>query len=337
MNWTNQNFSLIGLLQMTLSLFIIIIVIIGFLFFINILNYLLLIIFLLFLLISLIFTLAVLIYLFIATKIRYFNESLGCNTQYKGLFQLWNSIDIYLQSIDEIFCSIKCPCYFNRTTSMKFLKNPYLASYYNLWYFSNLQIQPIKFQDCDSISYHNAYNNYLMRNSYFNYTLNNKKFDKYFSYIEKKFKCTGFCGLTYFNENTMTNSKIVKYLFSDVREVPENFGCLKQILNYLIWNINIFGIIFFILLILQVTLLILVLIRINILNIENNNQNMSNSSQGQIKSLGEDNIPNILKEENKKEEINSNKSNSFNIQGTFTPNSSQIEETNNIKFLPSQI
>ena len=92
-----------------------------------------------------------------------------------------------------------------------------------------------------------------------------------------------------------------------------------------------------ILLILQVTLLILVLIRINILNIENNNQNMSNSSQGQIKSLGEDNIPNILKEENKKEEINSNKSNSFNIQGTFTPNSSQIEETNNIKFLPSQI
>ena len=337
MNWTNQTFSLIGILQIISSLFIIITIIIGFFVYKNISNYLLLIIFLIFLLISFIFTFSVLIFLFISIKIKYWNESLGCNTQYKGLFQIWNSIDIYLQSIDEIFCSIKCPCYFNRTTSMKFLQNPYLAPYFNLWHLSNLSIQPIKFQDCNITSYHNAYNNYLMRNSYFNYTLNNKKFDKYFSYIEKKFKCTGFCGLTYFNENTMTNSKIVKYLFSDVREVPENFGCLKQILNYLIWNINIFGIIFIILLILQVTLLILVLIRINILNIENNNQNMSNSSQGQIKSLGEDNIPNILKEENKKEEINSNKSNSFNIQGTFTPNSSQIEETNNIKFLPSQI
>ena len=336
MNWTNQTFSLIGILQIISSLFIIITIIIGFFVYKNISNYLLLIIFLIFLLISFIFTFSVLIFLFISIKIKYWNESLGCNTQYKGLFQIWNSIDIYLQSIDEIFCSIKCPCYFNRTTSIKFLQNPYLAPYFNLWHLSNLSIQPIKFQDCNITSYHNAYNNYLMRNSYFNYTLNNIKFEKYFSYIEKKFKCTGFCGLTYFNEKTMTNSKIIKYLFSDVREVPENFGCLKQILNYLKWNITTFGIIFILLFILQVILFILDIILINSLNIEKKNLNLSKSSQTQIKNLvnNETNIHNILKNENLKDNnLNSNQSNT---KISFSPNSSQIKEENSIHFLPSQ-
>ena len=329
MDWTNQTFSLIGILQIISSLFIFITIIIGFLVFINLLNYLLSIIFLIFLLISFIFTLSVLIYFFIAIKIRYFNESLGCNTQNEGLFQLWNSIDIYLQSIDEIFCSIKCPCYFNRTTSIKFLKNPYLAPYFNLLYSSNSTIQPIKFQDCEKISYYNAYNNYLMRNSYFNYTLNNEKFDKYFSYIEKKFKCTGFCGLTYFNENTMTNSKIIKYLFSDVREVPENFGCLKQILNYLYWIINVFAIIYILLLLLQVSSFILIIIWINTLNMEKLNTNMSKSCEDHLKSLGDNNL--------NKNNNTENETNSFTLKGTFTPNQSQIKEGNDMQFLPSYI
>ena len=216
---------------------------------------------------------------------------------------------------------------------MKFLQNPYLAPYFNLWHLSNLSIQPIKFQDCNITSYHNAYNNYLMRNSYFNYTLNNIKFEKYFSYIEKKFKCTGFCGLTYFNEKTMTNSKIIKYLFSDVREVPENFGCLKQILNYLKWNITTFGIIFILLFILQVILFILDIILINSLNIEKKNLNLSKSSQTQIKNLF-NNETNILKNENLKDNnLNSNQSNT---KISFSPNSSQIKEENSIHFLPSQ-
>ena len=119
-----------------------------------------------------------------------------------------------------------------------------------------------------------------MRNSYFNYNLNQKKFDKYFSYIEKYFKCTGFCGLNYFNENTQTNSKIVKYLFSDISEVPKNFGCLKKILGWFKIKLFIFGSIFLCLFLFQLFLVVLI-----VLNFYKKEQNQlsENSTKKKIK------------------------------------------------------
>ena len=196
----------------------------------------------------------------ILNKTKYWNETLGCHTQYKGLLKLWGSIDIYLQSVDELLCSYYCPCYLNRTSTMKFLTNINTAPYYNLWHISNSTLLVTKFQKCNDVIYYKAYNNYLMRNSFYNYKLNQKKFEKYYSYIEKYFKCTGFCSLNYFNENTKTNSKIVKYLFSDISEIPNNFGCLEKILNWFKINLYIFVSIFLCLFLFQLILLILVII-----------------------------------------------------------------------------
>ena len=201
--------------------------------------------------------------IFILNQTNYWNETLGCHSQYKGIFKIWSSIDIYLQSVDELLCSNYCPCYINRTTTIKFLTNINIAPYYNLWYTSNSSFFVNKFQKCDEVTYYKAYNNYLMRNSYFNYTLNQKNFDKYFSHIEKYFKCTGFCGLNYFNQNTQTNSKIVKYLFSDISEVPKNFGCLDKILDWFKINLYIFGLFFLCLFLLQLVLIVLVIITFN--------------------------------------------------------------------------
>ena len=349
MNWTDNSFHVLGLFQIIFIILIFITIIIGFVSALKASNTSLLITFLIFLLISFTFTLSQLIFTFSAMKIRYWNESLGCNTQFKGLFQAWNSIDIYLQAVDEIFCSKKCPCYLNRTTSIKFLQNSLIAPYYNLWFISEVKNPPKKFQDCGEVEYNQAFNNYLMRNAYFKYTLIHNKFEKYFGFIEKKFKCTGFCGLNYYNENTLTNSKIVKYLFSDVNNVPENFGCFEQILQYLKRNLFNFGILLILLFISQLLLLILIIYYYNIsIQTKKNDMNVSkSSSMEQIKNSVQNSVIQIinLKQNNQikmhinsmvKNKLNdSKKNNQLKPQGSFTPTSSQKAENRNISFLPS--
>ena len=359
-NWTNQYFSCLGILEIISICFIIITLFIGFL---SIIKqkaiYIKIFIFILF--ISFLFTLFLSIFIIIGTQIKYWNESLGCHTKYKGIFKLWNSIDIYLQSVDETFCSYKCPCYLNRTSSFKFLNNIYTSPYYNLWFISNSSIHVNKFQNCNEISYVNAYNNYLMRNAYFNYTLNQKKFDKYFSYFEKYFKCTGFCSLYYFNENTHTNSKIVKYLFSDVSEIPKHFGCLKIILNWLQNTLNLFACFFLLLFLLQFSLFILSCIYLNELNQQNlqtqtkkkcdlmddsnksnknDNSNNNNKSSKNNKSGSSFNTKNILEIDNYSyNKSNKNKNNNIsqttNDINNVNSNDDFINVSNNNTFQPS--
>ena len=151
MIWTNHYFGPLGILEIVAISFSMLITLISFII-ITLNSKILLIILLITLLISSIFTFIISIFLFIGTQIRYWNESLGCHTQYKGLYRAWKSVDIYLQSVDETLCSIDCPCYFNRTTTMKYLNNPNTNYYYNNWYVRNVSIDALRIQDCNKSS-----------------------------------------------------------------------------------------------------------------------------------------------------------------------------------------
>ena len=300
MIWTNHYFGPLGILEIVAISFSMLITLISFII-ITLNSKILLIILLITLLISSIFTFIISIFLFIGTQIRYWNESLGCHTQYKGLYRAWKSVDIYLQSVDETLCSIDCPCYFNRTTTMKYLNNPNTNYYYNNWYVRNVSIDALRIQDCNKSSRKKSYNNYLMRNAYYNYTLNTYWFDWYFSKVEKYFKCTGFCGLTYYNENLRTNGKILKYLFSDLSNVPDNFGCLDSFIHWLQRMMNAVGSFFVFIFVFQIILCAIILCMI----VKGDNYNFDDLSNGDIEEKIElkdkfDNDMKIIKNENNK-------------------------------------
>ena len=301
MIWTNHYFGPLGILEIVAISFSMLITLISFII-ITLNSKILLIILLITLLISSIFTFIISIFLFIGTQIRYWNESLGCHTQYKGLYRAWKSVDIYLQSVDETLCSIDCPCYFNRTTTMKYLYNPNTNYYYNNWYVRNVSIDALRIQDCNKSSRKKSYNNYLMRNAYYNYTLNTYWFDWYFSKVEKYFKCTGFCGLTYYNENLRTNGKILKYLFSDLSNVPDNFGCLDSFIHWLQRMMNAVGSFFVFIFVFQIILCAIILCMI----VKGDNYNFDDVSNGDIeekielKDKFDDDKKNIKNENNKK-------------------------------------
>lgn len=259
MDWTNYGFGALGASELSSILLVFVVIIICFIA-VATLNSCLLIVSLILLLLSFLFTLAMAIFIFIGTQVRYWNEYVGCDTNYEGLYRAWSSVDVYIQAVDEIFCSDRCPCYFNRTTHYKFLQNTTIAPYLTQWTFSNNSDSPIRFQDCEKQAVADAYNRYLMRNSYYNHTLNPKKFHKYYSHVESFFKCTGFCGTTYFNRETGTNGKVAKYLFSDVTKgVPDYIGCLEPMLKWLQRTMNAYGALCLVLFVLQLILFIIVI------------------------------------------------------------------------------
>ncbi|MCQ2817475.1 MAG: hypothetical protein MJ252_09450 [archaeon] len=224
------------------------------------LNRCLLIVSLILLLLAFLFTLAVGIFIFIGTRVRYWNESQGCDTDYEGLYKAWSSVDVYIQAVDEIFCSKRCPCYFNRTTEYKFLQNNTFAPYLSQWTYVNNSDAPVRFQDCDEQEVKDAYNKYLMRNSYYNHTIKAKKFNKYMKKIEKHFHCTGFCSTTYFNQDTKTTGRVAKYLFSDVTKgVPDYIGCLIPMRDWLYKTLIAFAVLCLLLFLLLFILFIIVI------------------------------------------------------------------------------
>ena len=261
MDWTRYGFGAFGAAELASILLVFVVVIIAFIAINMGNNSSLLVLALILLLLSFLFTLGMAIFVFIGTRVRYWNEYIGCNTEYKGLYSAWNSVDTYIQAVDELFCSEKCPCFFNRTTQFKFFQNITIAPYLSQWKTSNNSAYPRRFQDCDKQTVQEAYNRYLMRNSYYNHTINPKKFHKYYNNIERFFHCTGFCGTTYFNRETGTNGKIAKYLFSDVaRGVPDTIGCLERMLDWLRKTLNAYGALCLILFLLQLVLFIIVIL-----------------------------------------------------------------------------
>lgn len=221
----------------------------------------LIILFVIFLLLSFLFTLGVAIFVFIGTQTRYWNEYTGCDAKYDGFLAAWNSVDLYLHSVDELFCSEKCPCYFNKTTAYKFITNTESAPYYGQWTTTVSSAAPLKFQECEDEPIAEAYNNYLIRNAYFQKTFKPKKFHKFYKKVEEFFQCTGFCATTYYNAQTGTNMKMVKYLFSDVSKgVPKHIGCLEQIMDWLWKTLNAFAAVCLVLFVVQFLLFVILVL-----------------------------------------------------------------------------
>ena len=152
---TNIYFNL-GMILVFVVLFITLIAIIT-------LSKCLLIVSIILLLLAFLFVLAVAVFIFIGIRVRNWNEYEGCNNDYKGIYSAWSAADIYIQAVDEIFCSKRCPCYFNRTTEYKFLQNTTIAPYISQWTYTNNSANPKKFQDCEDQEVKDAYNKYLMR------------------------------------------------------------------------------------------------------------------------------------------------------------------------------
>ena len=194
-------------------------------------------------LLSSLFLLSISIFSFIASRTRYFKDYLGCNSEYNGILHVYSSIDLYLQIVDKYLCSEKCPCTFNETTARMYTSNSTTSAYYNIWSKKIYQYYPVNIDNCGDDNLKQIYDEYISKNAYFDHTFNQRKFHKFFKRFEEKFKCTGFCGLHYYNDFTNTNQKIVKYLFSGLNNgIPVHFGCLHVMLDWVRKMILWFGI-----------------------------------------------------------------------------------------------
>ena len=241
MTWTKHGYGALGALELASIILAWIVIGIGFGAFLTEIGCCL-IIFIILVLMSALFTFAIVIFCFIGTQTRYWNDYIGCNAKYDGLLSVWNSVDTYLYSVDSLLCSEQCTCNFNDVTTSLYASNSTTAPYYNLWVKENKTIAAKRFQDCPKIVKEQAYNEYLMANAYYNHTFRDDWFMTYYSHIEDFFKCTGFCGTTYYNGKTRANAKIVKYLFSDLTDgIPEHFGCLSSIMDWVRKTLNAFA------------------------------------------------------------------------------------------------
>jgi len=240
-SWSGKGWGALGAVQLASIIYVFIIAAVGYFAFIFA-NLILLIIFVILLGVSALFTLAIAIFALVSGSIGFWNESVGCSTKYQGILDAWESIDTYLVQVDSALCSTDCPCYFNTTTSLRFLTNTTSAPYYNFWYKSPVATAASKYQDCTYLTQNNTYLKYVNTNAYSNYTLDSQLFAQYYYNIENKFNCTGFCETTYFNDRSGTNMKMSKYLFTDIgRGVPDHIGCLQPILNWLPAVMKAFG------------------------------------------------------------------------------------------------
>ena len=241
MTWTKHGYGALGALELASIILAWIVIGIGFGAFLTEISCCML-LFIILVLLSALFTLAIVIFCFIATQTRYWNDYVGCNAKYDGLLSVWNSVDNYLYAVDSLLCSEKCKCYFNDVSTSLFVSNSTTAPYFNLWEKENKTILPKRFQDCPDVVKEQALNEYLLSNAYYNHTFRDDWFQEYYSHLEDKFKCTGFCGTTYYNGKTRSNSKIVKYLFTDyTRGIPEHFGCLSSMMDWLRKTLNAFA------------------------------------------------------------------------------------------------
>lgn len=205
------------------------------------------------------FTFAIAIFCFLGTKTRNWDENMGCNAKYDGLFRVWASVDTYLQTVDSLFCSSRCKCYFNSTTSSLFTTSSISMPFVSQWSVRDTRHDTFtRFQDCPDDVVTDAYNKYIDRNAYYNHTFRPDWFHTYYRHIEEYFNCNGFCGTTYYDMIRKTNQKMVKYLFSDItRGIPEHIGCLPRLLDWVTKTLNAFAAVGCFLALLQFILLII--------------------------------------------------------------------------------
>ena len=356
MSWTKHGYGSLGALELSCIILAFIVIAIGFMALTSEKKGLI-VLFIILSFLSALFVIGVAIFCLIATKTRYWKDYLGCTGNYKGLLSVWNSVDTYLQVVDQYFCGKNCPCFFGPTLTKLYTANSTTAPYYHIWEKQEFNDDNIKRKNIDycidSIDpnskdaksekeelYKKLKEKYLSRNAYFNHTFNVEKFHKYYKKIEKRFKCTGFCSITYFNDETNTNQKIVKYLFSDMsKEIPEHFGCIGAIMDWFRKTLIAYGIIccllFLVLLILFIIGILLLLVideEEKEKSVEEKEEEIESKKSDEEEKVEEEKKEEIKEEEEKKEE---SKESEFNFsQNSFKPTDDQINE-NDIKFNPS--
>ena len=355
MNWTKHSYGSLGGLEIACIVLAIVVIAIGFLAILSE-NKGLIVIFIILSFLSALFVLGVGIFCFISMRTRYWKEYLGCNADYKGFLSVWNSIDTYLQIVDQYFCGKNCPCFFGPKITKLYTANSTTAPYYHLWEkyeFNDNNIKRKNIDNCINSIDENSNDakseikelheilkeKYLSQNAYFNHTFNIDKFHKYYKKIENRFKCTGFCSITYFNNETNTNQKIVKYLFSDMtKEIPEHFGCIGAIMDWFRKTVIAFAIICCLLFLVLLILFILGILLLLGIDEAEKEKALEEKEEGlESKNDEEDRKDEEKNEDNKKEEVKKERSkeSEFNVsQNSFKPTDDQINERD-IKFNPS--
>jgi hypothetical protein len=343
MTWTKHGYGALGALELSCIILSFIVIFIGFISIMSNIKICTVIFIILSFLCSL-FVLAVSIFCFIATKTRYWKDYLGCTADYKGFLSVWNSVDTYLQLVDSYLCSEDCPCKFNTEMINLYTSNTSTSPYFNMWYIDRNSFYRKNINYCIPSGnpkekssknekkelYKKLKEIYVLRNAYFGHTFRVDWFHKYYKHIERHFKCTGFCGVSYFNNYTNTNQKIVKYLFSDMtKEIPEHFGCIGAIMDWLRKTLIAFAIVC---LFLFLCLIILFIIGLMILcnDSDETNELISNSENSQ-----EEPQEKKINEETKKDNDSKQGSVITNLENmSFEPTNDQKKEKD-IKFNPS--
>ena len=188
---------------------------------------------------STLFSMAVAVYVLIASDIRDNNLTQTCHDDYTGMFHNFRHLDKLFQLVDKELCSESCPCDFhNKTTIDEFKYEPQYKSEWKNRYVTNQNQETISSNNNDTVKYYtNAKDCPKIKNVYKSLNddifynrvskMNDKQWDKFVEYwgrIETKFQCTGWCLRVHDDE---TKFKFYKYLFSDVNNGVVKYSCMN--------------------------------------------------------------------------------------------------------------
>lgn len=137
------------------------------------------------------------------------NSDLNCQLiELKGILKNFNKVENILYQTNNYLCSNDCPCPGN---------------------------QKMNFQKCPVNIINNGFKEGLLNyiGSEFEQKFNSEKFMSYWSKIENKFKCVGFCNISYYSSDINNYKNINKFLFSDNRNEIKNNGCLFSLSDWL--------------------------------------------------------------------------------------------------------
>lgn len=161
---------------------------------------------------SLLFTGAIAIFALIAGSVAKVSKTLGCESQYQGVLNIWKGVDYYLQQVDQSFCTAACPCLINNTTG--FTNNATVVGDYNTW---NKNGSFTAFQNCSQSVIDSVNVKYNSNPDTNKFPINSTAFAQFWEKVEMRFNCTGFCNTTYINPSFPTRTATMyKYLFSNI-------------------------------------------------------------------------------------------------------------------------
>ena len=201
---------------------------------------------------SMLFSMCISFFTLIAGSIGGIDKYLGCQTQFKRIFKIWNYIDKYMFEVDKKFCSKDFKCELTPYTLQIFSKDPIIGPLFTGVYDESCY-QKVIFEDLEkkededrAIRWQKYQGNSgaeIDMNEIENFKY--KRFNQFWKYIEEKFECSGFCSTVYnidgnaprgkpLSENIPHQVPIFKYLFSDVNKgIPKHRGCMKRLLQWL--------------------------------------------------------------------------------------------------------